>query len=73
MNKLLSRKFWLLAITYIVFITFFAIGKLPVNWFCLSMLGMTAFYYIANVLQKQLENLTIDQIIEIVDSYLDRK
>lgn len=73
MNKLLSRKFWLLAITYIVFITLFALGKLPVNWFCLSMLGMTAFYYIANVLQKQLENLTIDQIIEIVDSYLDRK
>jgi len=71
MNKLLSRKFWLLAITYIVFITLFALGKLPVNWFCLSMLGMTAFYYIANVLEKQISGLTIDQIISIVDTYLD--
>ena len=73
MNKLLSRKFWLLAITYIVFTTFFALGKLPVNWFCLSMLGMTAFYYLANVFEKQISGLTIDQIINIVDMYLDGK
>ena len=66
MNKLLSRKFWLLMITYIVIIIFFAIGKIPVNWFCGSLLAISAFYFIANVWQKQISTLTPEQIIDII-------
>lgn len=73
MNKLLSRKFWLLAITYILFTVLFLLGKLPVNWFCFSILGMTAFYFIANVWQHQIASLSIDDIIDIVSDILDRK
>ena len=73
MSKLLSRKFWLLAITYILFTVFFVLGKLPVNWFCFSILGMTAFYFVANVWEHQLDSLSIDDIISIVEDLLDRK
>ena len=66
MNKLLSRKFWLLMITYIIIIIFFAIGKIPVNWFCGSLLAISAFYFIANVWEKQISTLTTEQIIDII-------
>jgi len=66
MNKLLSRKFWLLMITYIIIIIFFAIGKIPVNWFCGSLLAISAFYFIANVWQKQISTLTTEQIIDLI-------
>ena len=66
MNKLLSRKFWLMMITYIVFVIFFIFGKLPVNWFCGSLLAISAFYFIANVWEKQINTLTIEQIIDII-------
>ena len=66
MNKLLSRKFWLLMITYVVIIIFFAIGKIPVNWFCGSLLAISAFYFIANVWQKQISTLTTEQIIDLI-------
>lgn len=66
MNKLLSRKFWLLMITYVVIIAFFAIGKIPVNWFCGSLLAISAFYFIANVWEKQISTLTPEQIIDII-------
>lgn len=72
MSKLLSRKFWLMMITYVVFIGLFALGKLPVNWFCGSLLAISAFYFIANVWQKQISTLTIDQIIEIVTDIRDK-
>ena len=67
MEKLLSRKFWLLAITYLLFTFLFIFGKIPVNWFCLSILAMSAFYFIANVWQKQLSGMSVDQIIEILE------
>jgi len=66
MNKLLSRKFWLLMITYVVIIIFFAIGKIPVNWFCGSLLAISAFYFIANVWEKQISTLTTEQIIDLI-------
>ena len=66
MNKLLSRKFWLLMITYVVIVIFFAIGKIPVNWFCGSLLAISAFYFIANVWEKQISTLTTEQIIDII-------
>ena len=66
MNKLLSRKFWLLMITYIIIIIFFAIGKIPVNWFCGSLLAISAFYFIANVWEKQISTLTTEQIIDLI-------
>ena len=67
MSKLLSRKFWLLAITYIAFTALFIVGKMPVSWFCLSILGMTAFYYIANVWEKQIEQMDINDIMDLID------
>ena len=66
MSKLLSRKFWLMLITYIVFIVLFTFGKIPVNWFCGSLLAISAFYFIANVWEKQINTLTIEQIIDII-------
>ena len=72
MSKLLSRKFWLMMITYVVFIGFFALGKLPVNWFCGSLLAISAFYFIANVWEKQINTLTIEQIIDIVKDIRDK-
>jgi len=53
-------------ITYIVFVIFFMFGKLPVNWFCGSLLAISGFYFIANVWEKQINTLTIEQIIDIV-------
>jgi len=66
MNKLLSRKFWMLMLTYVIIIIFFAIGKIPVNWFCGSLLAISAFYFIANVWEKQISTLTTEQIIDII-------
>ena len=66
MNKLLSRKFWMLMLTYVIIIIFFAIGKIPVNWFCGSLLSISAFYFIANVWEKQITTLTTEQIIDII-------
>lgn len=72
MNKLLSRKFWLLLLTYLVFIIFFTLGKIPVNWFCGSLLACSLFYFIANVWQKQISTLTAEQIIDLIRDAIDK-
>ena len=68
MDKLLSRKFWLAAMTYVVFVVFFALGMIPVNWFCLSLLGLSLFYFIANVWQKQIEGLQLSELADLIKS-----
>ena len=71
MSKLLSRKFVLLLLTYIAFIVFFALGRLGEKWFCIGMLAMSLFYYLANVWQKAIENYT-PNLDDIIDRILDR-
>lgn len=71
MNKLLSRKFWLLIATYIAFVVFFALGMLSEKWFCGSLLAMSLFYYLANVWQKAIENYA-PNLDAIIDSIIAR-
>lgn len=71
MNKLLSRKFWLLIASYVAFIVFFSLGMLTEKWFCGSLLAISLFYYLANVWQKAIETYT-PNLDAIVDAILDR-
>ena len=70
MNKFFSRKFILLLVTYLAFVLFFAFGMLSEKWFCGSLLGISLFYYLANVWQKAIENY-VPNLDAIIDSILD--
>ena len=69
--KIYSRKFILLAVTFVTFVVFFALGMLSEKWFCGSLLGISLFYYLANVWQKAIENYT-PNIDAIIDMIMDR-
>lgn len=68
-SAIFSRKFLLVTATYIAFVVFFAMGKLSEAWFCGSLLGLSFFYYLANVWQKSIENYEPD-IGAIVEALL---
>jgi len=68
--KIYSRKFILLAVTFVTFVVFFALGMLSEKWFCGSLLGISLFYYLANVWQKAIENY-VPNLDAIIDSILD--
>jgi len=69
--KIYSRKFILLAVTFVTFVVFFALGMLSEKWFCGSLLGISLFYYLANVWQKAIENY-VPNLDAIIDMIMDR-
>ena len=71
MSKLFSRKFLLLFATYAAFVLFFAFGKLSEVTFTGGLLGLSLFYYIANVWQHSIESYTPDMGM-IIDKLIEK-
>jgi len=71
--KIYSRKFIMMLITYILISIAFYFGKISQLYFCGSLLAISLFYFAFNVWEKQIVNVTLDDLHKIKELLINLK